>query len=164
MNLDVWLASFRKAHEQARGGGLSPAERDEYQKGRNELARLVVAAQQLTLKPGETPRQALRVAKALQLDLALPGGSQRSMTQDLSIGGFSAYLAKAVPAASVVAGSLRLPGGAGLLALKCRVVDCQARKQGNYRVAFAFEPLPPDELEKLELVVFDAVLEQLRTL
>ncbi len=164
MNLDVWLASFRKAHDRARTGGLSAEERSEYEKARNELARMVVSAQRLTLKPGETPRQALRVAKALQVDLELEAGTQRAMIQDLSSGGFSTLLAKGQPPGSVVAFSIRLPGGAGSLAGRCRVAESQARKQGNYRVAFSFQGLSPEDAERLELVLFDAVLEQLKAL
>ncbi len=66
MSLADWLAEFRGLHQRAASDQLSPPEWVAYRQGREELARALLAAQRLSLKPGETPRQALRVARALQ--------------------------------------------------------------------------------------------------
>src|SRR5512140_3641701 len=92
--LSEWLRSFRELHERARKGQLGKAEEPAYRAGRDELARALLSAQRLTVKPGETPRQALRVARALQVDLDLLTSSARAITVDLSTGGFSCLLAK----------------------------------------------------------------------
>ena len=162
MDLSSWIAAFRDLHGKARAGRLAGTDIAIYMKGRNELARALVAAQRLTLKPGETPRQALRVAKALQIDLDLAAGRVRAMTLDLSIGGFSALVGRP-PAAGVPVGfSLRMPGGGEPLAGRCRLIDAQNRP-GNSRIACAFEGLTPEAQERIELVVFDAVVEQFKT-
>ena len=77
-SLTEWLLTFRQLHEKARRGQLRDAELARYRAGRDELARALLAAQRLQLKPGETPRQALRVARALQLDLDLPTARLRA--------------------------------------------------------------------------------------
>jgi len=159
MSLAEWLRTFRDLHERARRGSLKAAEEVAYRAGREELARALLAAQRLTLKPGETPRQALRVARALQVDLDLLTSQQRAITIDLSTGGFSCLLAKAPPLGDDVGFSLRLPATEPL-AGRVRVADVKPL-QGNVRVAFQFAGLEPKDRERLELFVFDTVLAQL---
>jgi hypothetical protein len=158
-SLSEWLASFRDLHEKARRGSLSAAELATYRTGRDELARALLAAQRLTLKPGETPRQALRVARALQIDLDLPTSRQRAVTIDLSTGGFSIMLDKAPPLGDEVGVSMRLPA-ADPLVCRARVTDVRPA-QGHVRVAARFASLPPADRERLELFIFDTVLGQL---
>src|SRR5512143_2935873 len=107
--LREWLLEFRRAHERARSGQLGEAELEVYRAGRDELARALLAAQRLTLRPGETPRRALRVARALQVDLDLVTSRERAVTIDLSTGGFSCLLAKGPPLGDEVGFSMRLP-------------------------------------------------------
>jgi hypothetical protein len=56
--------------------------------------------------------------------------------------------------------SLRLPGG-DRIGGAARVAGVAA-SAGSARVAFAFEGLAAEDVEKIELLVFDTVLEQLR--
>jgi hypothetical protein len=159
MSFAAWLAEFRALHERARRGALSVAEQASYRAGRDELARALLAAQRLTVKPGETPRQALRVARALQVDLDLLTSHQRAVTVDLSVGGFSTLLSKAPPLGDDVGVALRLPG-AEPLAGRARVADVKPLA-GNVRVSFQLTGLEAAERERLELFVFDTVLSQL---
>ncbi len=159
MSLADWLAAFRELHEKAHRDQLSPRERVVYRAGRDELARALLAAQRLTLKPGETPRQALRVARALQVDLDLKTSHVRAMTIDLSTGGFSTLLAKAVPVGEDVKYSLRLPGSEPLVG-ESRVIESKAQP-GNVRVSFAMRDLSESDRERLELLIFDSVLAQI---
>ncbi len=106
-----WLRSFRDLHERARDGSLLPGEESTYHASRDELARAMLAAQKLALKPGETARRSLRVARALQLDLQIGGVHQRTVTLDLSTGGFATLLARPPLLGEVVGVTLRLPGG-----------------------------------------------------
>ncbi len=159
MSLSEWLATFRHMHEKVRQGQLEGEELDAYRAGRDELARALLAAQRLTLRPGETPRRALRVSRALQLDLDLVTSRQRAVTIDLSTGGFSCLLAKAPPMGEEVGFSLRLPASDPLVG-RARVQDVRALP-GNVRVSFQFVGLGEAERERLEMFVFDTVLAQL---
>ncbi len=115
MSLADWLAKFRDLHERAAADKLSAPEWVAYREGREELARALLAAQRLSLKPGETPRQALRVARALQVNLEWSKGQVRALTMDISVGGFAALLAKAPATTDEVKFTLRLPGGSDSL-------------------------------------------------
>jgi hypothetical protein len=159
MSLGQWLSQFRDLHERARRKSLGERDLATYRAGRDELARALLAAQRLTLKPGETPRQALRVARALQVDLDLLTSRERAITIDLSTGGFSCLLAKAPPLGDEVGFSMRIPASEPL-AGRARLADVKPHS-GNVRVAFQFANLPADEKERLELFVFDTVLAQL---
>jgi hypothetical protein len=161
MTLAQWLRVFRTLHERARSGKLAGAELGEYRDARDELARALIGAQRLTVKPGETPRQSLRVARALQVDLDLVTSSARAITIDLCSGGFACLLAKAPPAGDEFGFTLRLPG-AEPLSGKVRVADVKPQ-QGNVRVSFQFCGLPQDDRERVELFVFDTVLDQMAT-
>jgi hypothetical protein len=157
--LAQWLLEFRQLHERARRAQLSERELQLYRSGRDELARALLAAQRLTLRPGETPRRALRVARALQVDLDLVTSRERAVTVDLSTGGFSCLLAKAPPVGDEVGFSLRLPAS-DPLAGRARVTDAKALP-GNVRVSFQFVSPSDADRERLELFVFDTVLAQL---
>lgn len=158
--LAEWLQGFRQMHEKARRGALDERELATYRAGRDELARALLAVQRLTLRPGETARKALRVARALQLDLDFVTSAERAVTIDLSAGGFSCLLAKAPPVGDEVGFSLRLPA-AEALAGRARVQDVKVLP-GNVRVSFAFVRQGEAEKERVELFVFDTVLAQLQ--
>jgi PilZ domain-containing protein len=159
MGLGEWLKTFRELHERSRRGQLSAREDAIYRAGRDELARALLAAQRLTLKPGELPRQALRVARALQVDLDLITTSARAITIDLSTGGFSCLLAKAPPLGDEVKFTLRIPASEPLVG-RCRVADVKPLA-GNVRIAFRFEGLDQADRDRVETFVFDTVLGQL---
>jgi hypothetical protein len=134
MSLGDWLSTFRELHEKARRKVLDPSDLAIYRKGRDELARALLAAQRLTLKPGETARRALRVARALQVDIEMLTSREVSIT-------------------------MRIPASDPLVC-KARIADAKAQA-GNVRLAFQFTGLTEDDKERLELFVFDTVLAQL---
>jgi hypothetical protein len=158
-SLARWLLDFRALHERAKKDQLGAAELARYRQGRDELARALLAAQRLSVKPGETPRRTLRVARALQADLDLLTSRVRAMTIDVSAGGFSCLLTRAPPMGDELGFTLRLPG-AEPLSGKARVQDVKAR-EGNVRVAFMFVGLTEAEIERVETFVFDTALSQL---
>jgi hypothetical protein len=158
-SLAEWILSFRGLHEKARRGNLSEAEAARYRAARDELARALLVAQRLQLRPGETPRRALRVARALQLELDLGTGRQRAVTVDLSTGGFSCLLAKAPALGDEVGFTLRLPL-AEPIAGKATVQDVRVLT-GNVRVSFMFKSLADADRDRMEMFVFDTVLQQL---
>ena len=160
MSLKEWLVRFKSQHEQARGGTLGADGLADYRAGRDELARALLGAQVAQLRPGETPRQVLRVARALQADLEWSVDRVRVVTQDLSAGGFSALLAKTPPTDEELKVQLRLPG-AEMVQARARVVGAQAQP-ASVRVSFAFSQLGAAERDKLEFAVFDTVLSQIK--
>lgn len=159
MSLAAFLDRFRALHDKDRGASLTPEEREEYRRGRDELARALLAVQRLSLKPGETARQSLRVARALQVDLEWLKGQVRAVTLDLSVGGFATLMAKAPSQSDEVGCVFRLPGGDRLKA-RARAVGI-AVQPTSVRVAFAFHGLPEGDRDRLERLVFDTVLDQL---
>jgi hypothetical protein len=159
MSLEDWFHSFKELHEKARRGTLAPGENATYSAARDELARAMLAAQRLTLRPGETARRALRVARALQVDLDLGTSAERSVTLDVSAGGFSTQLAATPTVGDEAKVTLRLPGN---VEFRCQARITGVRPQlGSVRVSAQFLGLSDAEREQLELVVLDAVLAQL---
>ena len=159
MGIAEWLRAFRALHEKASKGGLSPEDAQDYRAGCDELARALMAAQRLQARPGESPRHALRVARALQVDLETSVSRVRAMTVDVGATGFSALLAKAPPPGEEQRCTLKLPGGAPL---EVAVVPAEVKAQpGSVRVAFAFKDLPEASRAALERLVIDTALSQL---
>ncbi len=158
-SLTEWLLGFRTLHEKARRGQLRDADAVRYRAGREELARALLTAQRLQLKSGETPRRAMRVARALQVDLDLPTGRLRSVTVDMSTGGFSCLLQKAPSLGEDVGFTLRIPAADPLVG-RARIQDLKVLA-GTVRVAFMFRDLSDVDRERMEMFVFDTVLAQL---
>ncbi len=158
--LSEWLLAFRQLHEKARRNQLPDRDLQAYRAGRDELARALLAAQRLALRPGEIPRRALRLARALQVDLDLVTSRERAVTIDISTGGLSCLLAKGPPVGEEVGFALRIPASEPL-AGRARVQDVKVLP-GNVRVSFAFLGVSEADRERLELFVFDTVLAQLQ--
>jgi hypothetical protein len=154
--LSGWLRDFRELHERARKGALKLGEESTYQASRDELSRAMLAAQKLTLKPGETARRALRVSRALQLDLEVGGTSQRTVTLDISTGGFATLMAMPPVLGDLMEVTLRLPG-AEKLTCQARIVEVKPLT-GSTRVAARFVDLSKSSLERLEILIVDTVL------
>jgi len=159
MSLREWLVAFKSQHEQARAGTLSADGWAAYRAGRDELARAMLAAQRAALRPGETPRQALRVARALQADLEWSVDKVRAVTLDLSSGGCAVLLAKPPPKSEEIRVQLKVPGGDPVVG-RARVAGVQLQPS-NVRVALAFSDLSAADRDRLEFLVFDTVIRQL---
>jgi hypothetical protein len=158
-SLTEWLLGFRQLHERARSGRLSETDLARYRTARDELARALLAAQKLQLRAGEVPRRALRVARALQVDLDFATSAVRAVTSDISTGGFSCLLAKAPSLGAEAKYALRMPAAQPLTGT-ARVHDVKPN-QGNVRVSFTFAGLSDEERERVEMFVFDTVLAQI---
>jgi hypothetical protein len=158
MGLADWLRVFRALHEKAKKGELTGTDAEDYRAGCDELARALIAAQKLALKPGETPRHVLRVARALQVTLETKISTVRATTIDVSVAGFSVLLGKPPPPEEQTA-TLRVPGVEPVVAA---VMPGEIRQQpGSVRVAFLFQNLPERSRERLEMLVIDTALSQL---
>jgi hypothetical protein len=156
MSLSQWMSSFRDLHERARTGQLNGREQAIYKGARDELASALLAAQKLTLRQGQVARQALRVTRALQVDLDLVTTRTRAVTLDISTGGFAALLEKAPPLGEEIGYQLRVPASDPVSG-RARVADVKPQT-GNVRVAFQFLNQSPEDRERLEMFVFDTVL------
>ena len=159
MDLANWLSTFKALHERAKLGVLDSVEEQDYKAGREELARALVAAQGLTRRPEQSPRMALRVARALQVDLESRVRMERLTTSDLSLGGFSAPMARAPGSDEELTVTMRLPDTDPF---KGAVTIAGVKPQpGNVLVSFGFKKLEPEAAERLELAIFDMVLAKL---
>lgn len=161
MAFDTWLRNFVQLHERARTRQLSGNQLAEYLVGRDELARAVLRSQNLLVQPGQKPRQALRVAVALPVQLEIQGGTIKTLTRDLSIGGLSAT----VPGLSATSGrgrfSLSLgregePVQGGFQVVGTTMVGTSCR------MSVSFHDLSSDDIERLELLIFDSVVARLQ--
>ncbi len=160
MDLGRWLKELEALHAKARTSTLPAAEQREYRARREELARALRIAQGMGRQPGQARRQSLRVARALQVEIAGAGRTERLTTFDVSAGGFSAPMAAAPPPGELLTATLRLPEGEQLRA-PVRVAGV-APASGHVRVSFAFGPMPGADSERLERAILDMVLAQLR--
>jgi PilZ domain len=159
MSLADWLRVFRTLHDKAMKGELKGSDASDYRAGCDELARALMVAQRLTPKAGEVPRHTLRVARALQVDLETPVSRVRAMTVDLSVGGFSVLVGKALSPNEEQTANLRIPGGDPVVTT---VLPGEVRQQaGSVRVSFTFKKLTDADRSRLELLVMDTALSQL---
>jgi hypothetical protein len=161
VRLRAWIAGFRWLHEKARRGALPPEEAQAYTEGRDDLAAMLVAAQRLTLNPGQTAREALRVVRLLPLELQLSHGTAHVETLDISAGGFSAVLVRALQPGEIVGFSLLLASGS----LRGRAQVANIQQQGPaIRASFKLEGSSLADVDRLGTEVMDAALEQLANL
>jgi hypothetical protein len=160
MGLEQWLGEFCKLHEQARTDALPASDRKRYLAARDELATALLKAQRIALQSGEVPRRSLRAALGFAISLQLPGGNLHSITRDLSSGGFSVMLSNAPLIGAVVPFTLKLAAKDSVEG-KARLVSLSPISNTR-RGSFSFEPLAPEVVERIELLVFDAVVAQLK--
>ena len=157
-SLGEWIAGFRKLHGKAGKGQLSASEGVAYYRGRNELAKLLYGLQQLTLQAGQVPRQWIRIAHPIQVEIDIRGGVVHATTMDLSLSGFAALLDKDPATSENVSFVLHLPSGD--IRGHARVVESKPLSPGA-RVAFNFQGLAEGDRERLEIFIFDIVLSKL---
>ena len=120
---------------------------------------MLVAAQRLTLNPGQTAREAMRVVRQLPLELKLGSGAAvRGQTLDISTGGFSSVLARALQPDEQVEFAVTL--GSGLLTGHARVASVQ-QQGAAIRASFKLDGVARSDVERLGTEVIDAALEHL---
>ena len=158
MTLGESLKEFRDLHEKAKSGALGSPDMAKYHAVRDEVAHLLLSEQHVGLLAGQRPRRALRVARALQADIEFDGDTVRGVTLQVSSGGFGALLTRAPQVGEQVKIALRVPGSRKLQA-RARVVDVKQRLE-NATASFQFVDLDEPEIERMEVFVYDAILEQ----
>jgi hypothetical protein len=137
------LAGFWELHARARAGLLTPVEQREHRFLLQAFLRAMAQAQNAGVvarhAPRATSRATPRIHRAVQADLALPGGELRTATFDLGLGGFSALVPVPPPAGTSIDFTLRLAHGRHATGA-ARVVAARARGR-DARVSFAFDGL-----------------------
>ena len=156
MRLREWIETFRFLHEKAHAGKLAPAEVAAYHEVREEFAALLLAAQCLTVAPGQTARGSLRAVRPLPLELLLPSRSVRAETLDLSAGGFSTFVPVALKAGELVGFALALSSGE--LRGQARVVNV-ADEGTAWRISFQLMGVSSADSERMETEVLDTALQ-----
>lgn len=156
-SLADWVVAFRALHADARKGKLDRRARARYEQERETLAKALLIAQRLSVKPGQTARQTLRVVRALPVDLLVGTRREQAKTLDLGLGGFAVLLEKPPRVQERIEFALSLGGTIEPVHGHARVVSVQ-RKGKPFRVAFAFEQLSDDDIERLGFEIFDAAL------
>jgi c-di-GMP-binding flagellar brake protein YcgR len=160
MGLTESLEEFRNLHGGATAGILGSPDLARYRAVRDQWTELLLSAQSMGLLPGQQPRRMLRAARALQADIEFYDGPVRATTLQVSSGGFAASLAKGSQVGEDAIVVLSLPGGQ-LLQSSARVVSVKEHL-GNTNTSFRFMSVSASEAERMELLVFDAFLEQLK--
>jgi hypothetical protein len=152
-----WVVAFRALHEDARKGRLDQREMARYEQERESLAKALLVANLLQVKPGQTARQTLRVVRVLPVELMLGARREKATTLDVGLGGFAVLLKRPPRVLERIEFALNLGDAGAPVRGEARVVSVQ-RKGGPYRVAFAFEELSTADVERLGFEIFDAVL------
>jgi hypothetical protein len=100
------------------------------------------------------------VARAFQVEFGFPAGAVSAVTSDISTSGLSALVAESPPTGTVLWMRLKIGGGTVIVG-RCQVVKI-IPKQGTILMGVAFEGLPVEAREKIETVVCDVVVTELR--
>jgi hypothetical protein len=161
MSVEANVSRLRDLHEKRKLDVLDVDERATYEALREAFAAAFVRANRVSLRPGQTSRQAVRAQCAFQVELAALGRVHKTITLDLSGHGFAALVGIQLDVGTECAFVLRIRPE--LIRGTGRVVSCARYGSGNssYRVSFAFNPLGASDVERVELVVFDAALASL---
>ena len=155
-----YLTQFCERHDEFKRGTLPVDARDAYMQARHELCATLLMAQRLAIEPGASSRGALRVARAYQIEFGFPSGPVSAITNDISTSGLSALVAESPPTGTVLWMRLKIGSGAVIVG-RCQVVKVWP-KQGSILMCVAFEGLPVDAREKIETVVCDVVVSEIR--
>lgn len=159
MDLLAFISAFADLHEKSKKKALEGDELKTYRTGKDELARAMIAAQQIQLKPGQTPLEAMRVPRVLQVDLDFSWGRERVATLDIGRSGFATFIEKQPPHAEAVGYTLKIPERIDPMIGRCTVADVQPY-HGHLRTTFVFQDPNPQDLDKMERLLFDSLIEQ----
>jgi hypothetical protein len=160
--LKQWMAQFCGWHEQYRKGELGEESLPLYREARGDLIDMLIVAQRLEIRT-DGARRALRMARALQVELDLPTGRVMALTQDISTGGLSALVGQAPPVGAMLSFRLKLGRGIEPIAGRARVVAA-IPMQGSVRMAIAFETIEQGARDHIEDLVLDAICVELRAM
>ncbi len=159
VTLSGFVERFRALHEQRKKGALPEPLRVEYEAGRRELTRLMLAAQQASVDPKRTPRGAVRAAFVTDVTLELGSGPPEG-TETLDVGsrGFAALVAARCPE---VGATVRFTLHLGRSVRGTAKVASRRPQGGRERVGFVFDTLEGDGRDALDAALVDYLLSRL---
>jgi hypothetical protein len=162
MSTPEFIAEFRQLHERAKKGALTPVEKNRYVIARAQFERIVVIAQEIG-HSGRTLRSTLRMSKLLKVEVKPNGGDAiKSSTIDVSSNGFAMLVSAGMVVGRTGTFALHLPkigGGSEPVSGRCRVASSRTQS-GLFRVSFHIVELSPDNQQRLDFALIDAVLER----
>ncbi len=161
MGLAEYVAQLTVLHQKAKADALNPTERAEYEKDREDLALMLLNAQKIGLKAGETARRAIRANRVLPIELTAGSKATKAVTLEVSSTGFSVMLPPLSPEwQDIVRFKMKLPGGPEVLG-KAKAMSATPAA-GHVRVGFQIVEIADADREQLTLIVFDDILDKLR--
>jgi hypothetical protein len=154
MDPSEWIARFRITHDRFKANILNEEQKKDYFGMREELARSLVAAQQLQTPEGSPARKVFRVAQVYKVEI---NKTYQGMTKMISPSGFSVALATEIRTGTKVQFAIALMRDTEPVTGEAKVVS--AAKQGAlWQLSFAIEHIGEANAERLEVALFDAVL------
>ena len=159
MASSTFVTMLRALHAKVKTGTLEPHERSDYDRCRRQLMSVAFAAQGAAY--GGLPRRGnVRVAMALKVEVVFGDRPPQSATTvDVSNEGFSALLAFAAGIGAAARFSIRV-AGMDPIAGACRIVGV-LKQGGIQRVSVAVDGLDAPSRERLELAIFDHLIQNL---
>jgi CheY-like chemotaxis protein len=155
------LSRFVALHHEARAGALDAPRLERYRDLRDEVARALVALQNIAVPPNVRARDALRIYVALPAEIRADWVTLRTVTADFGTGGFSARCAARLQRGDEVSFVIhasrteRIAGTAHVMSVTPDADGC--------RCGFAFGAVDAASVECAEMLVFDEVLRQFPT-
>jgi len=159
-----WLRSFAALHQAAKAGEVRGRDLDAYRSEREAMARALLEAQKVTLEPDQKPRFCLRVARGIEVTIHRCDQDLEARTLNIAAAGFAAVLQTGLRSQEEVGVTLTMPEGDPLRA-RARVIEVRPSRTAapDVRVGFQFMTMSEADLERLEVLVFDVILEHLRS-
>jgi hypothetical protein len=148
-----FIERFHDLRQSAKKGTLSPADRGQLEEAKEKFAHAICKAQNILLQPGQRARTSFRVAVIFKVEITLNGFTEKTVTLDLSVGGFSAPMT--APPAAGTEGSFQMSlTKADTFKGTVAAVGVTDKK----RISFAFKKLDPADAARLEDALFDTIL------
>jgi len=160
IRLKHWLSQFCAWHEQYKKGEISSDLLGTYTEARADLCSILVLAQRIEIHAGGA-RQALRMAKAMQVEFGMNGSRVSALTQDISVSGLSALVGEAPAVGTEINFKLKLGRDIEPVAGVGHVVAA-IPAQGSVRMAVSFDQIAPDGRLRIEDLVLDAICAEMR--
>jgi len=151
------MRRFRELHEEFKSGAFkSPEARAFYESEREDFLRALLQGQQVAVRPGQSPRQAVRVAATVPVVLLIGPRREDATTVDLASAGFAAIVKS--PLALRIPCDFELGSPTDLVKGRARVVACARDGTGAYRTSFSIETMSDADRTRLEVAVIDVAL------
>jgi hypothetical protein len=158
MSTNNAIVRFRELHEKHKRGLLTSDEAPEYGALRDEFYSALQGAQRTGSQPGQRARHAVRIPRAIKIQLDILGKQENTMTCDVGVAGFAALVRDDLPTGSPCDFTLTTAGQS--LRGHARVLACVRHGSGGvtHRASFAVEAMSDVDRARLEIAVLDAAL------